>query len=32
MKDQNKCNGCVRKKSLIEAKQYYENKLVEIKE
>jgi len=32
MKDQKKCDSCVRKKCLIEAKQYYENKLVEIEE
>lgn len=32
MKDQKKCDSCVRKKSLIEAKQYYANKLVEIEE
>jgi len=32
MKDQKKCDSCVRKKSLIATKQYYENKLIEIEE
>lgn len=33
MGDQQKCcDGCIRKKNLTEVKQYYENKLVEIKE
>jgi len=33
MADQKKlCDGCVTKKNLIEARQYYEYKLVEIEE